>query len=30
MSNAYYYVRPTDSLFIRGNLAFGASGEHGS
>jgi CRISPR-associated protein Cmr3 len=30
MSTAYYYVRPTDSLFIRGNLAFGDSGEHGS
>ena len=26
----YYYVRPTDSLFVRGNLAFGDSGEHGS
>lgn len=26
----YYYVRPTDSLFIRGNLAFGESGEHGA
>ena len=27
---AYYYVRPTDSLFVRGNLAFGDSGEHGA
>jgi CRISPR-associated protein Cmr3 len=26
----YFYVRPTDSLFIRGNLAFGDSGEHGA
>jgi len=26
----FYYVRPTDSLFVRGNLAFGDSGEHGS
>jgi CRISPR-associated protein Cmr3 len=25
----YYYVRPTDSLFVRGNLAFGDAGEHG-
>ena len=25
----YFYVRPTDSLFIRGNLAFGDGGEHG-
>ncbi len=33
MSNAtttYCYVRPTDSLFVRGNLAFGDSGEHGT
>lgn len=32
MNNAttYYYVRPTDSLFVRGNLAFGDSGEHGA
>jgi len=30
MSTAYYYVRPTDSLFVRGNLAFGDSGEHGA
>jgi len=30
MSTAYFYVRPTDSLFVRGNLAFGDSGEHGS
>ena len=31
MNNAttFYYVRPTDSLFVRGNLAFGDSGEHG-
>ena len=29
-STAYYYVRPTDSLFVRGNLAFGDSGEHGT
>jgi CRISPR-associated protein Cmr3 len=27
---AYYFVRPTDSLFVRGNLAFGDSGEHGA
>lgn len=26
----YFYVCPTDSLFIRGNLAFGDSGEHGA
>ena len=26
----YYYVHPTDSLFVRGNLAFGDSGEHGA
>ena len=26
----YYYVRPTDSLFVRGNMAFGDSGEHGA
>lgn len=26
----YFYVRPTDSLFVRGNLAFGDAGEHGS
>ena len=30
MSITYYYVRPTDSLFVRGNLAFGDSGEHGT
>ena len=30
MSSTYYYVRPTDSLFVRGNLAFGDSGEHGA
>lgn len=26
----YYFVRPTDSLFVRGNLAFGDAGEHGA
>jgi CRISPR-associated protein Cmr3 len=26
----YYFVEPTDALFVRGNLAFGDSGEHGS
>jgi len=26
----YYFVEPTDTLFVRGNLAFGDSGEHGS
>jgi CRISPR-associated protein Cmr3 len=30
MKTTYYYVRPTDSLFVRGNLAFGDSGEHGA
>lgn len=25
----YYYVEPTDTLFVRGNLAFGDAGEHG-
>jgi CRISPR-associated protein Cmr3 len=30
MTTTYFYVRPTDSLFVRGNLAFGDSGEHGS
>ena len=30
MNTDYFYVRPTDSLFIRGNLAFGDSGEHGA
>ncbi len=30
VSTSFYYVRPTDSLFVRGNLAFGDSGEHGS
>lgn len=30
MNTTYYYVRPTDSLFVRGNLAFGDSGEHGA
>jgi CRISPR-associated protein Cmr3 len=29
-NTTYYYVRPTDSLFVRGNLAFGDSGEHGT
>ena len=28
-ATTYYYVRPTDSLFVRGNLAFGDGGEHG-
>jgi CRISPR-associated protein Cmr3 len=27
---AYYYVEPTDTLFVRGNLAFGDAGEHGA
>lgn len=26
----FYFVEPTDTLFVRGNLAFGDSGEHGS
>ncbi|PTQ80073.1 CRISPR-associated protein Cmr3 family [Nitrosospira multiformis] len=26
----YYHLRATDTLFIRGNLAFGESGEHGA
>lgn len=26
----FYFVQPVDSLFIRGNLAFGDSGEHGA
>lgn len=26
----WVYVHPTDSLFVRGNLAFGDSGEHGA
>lgn len=26
----YYYVRPTDSVFVRGNLSFGNAGEHGA
>ena len=30
ITTTYYYVRPTDSLFVRGNLAFGDSGEHGA
>jgi CRISPR-associated protein Cmr3 len=30
MSTVYFYVRPTDSLFVRGNLAFGDGGEHGA
>ena len=29
-TTTYYYVRPTDSLFVRGNMAFGDSGEHGT
>lgn len=29
-TTTYYYVRPTDSLFVRGNMAFGDSGEHGA
>ncbi len=29
MSTTYFYVRPTDSLFVRGNQAFGNGGEHG-
>ena len=29
-TTTYYYVRPTDSLFVRGNQAFGDSGEHGA
>lgn len=29
-TTTYYYVRPTDSLFVRGNLAFGDAGEHGT
>lgn len=28
--SAYYFIEPTDSLFVRGNLAFGDSGEHGA
>jgi CRISPR-associated protein Cmr3 len=27
---AYYFVTPTESLFVRGNLAFGDAGEHGA
>ena len=27
---SFYFVEPTDTLFVRGNLAFGDSGEHGS
>lgn len=27
---AYYFVAPTESLFVRGNLAFGDAGEHGT
>lgn len=26
----YYYVQPTDTLFVRGNLSFGDAGEHGA
>lgn len=29
-TTTWVYVRPTDSLFVRGNLAFGDSGEHGA
>lgn len=29
-TTTFYYVRPTDSLFVRGNMAFGDSGEHGA
>jgi len=29
-TTTWVYVRPTDSLFVRGNLAFGDSGEHGT
>lgn len=29
-SATYFYVCPTDSLFVRGNLAFGGSGDHGA
>ena len=27
---SFYFVEPVDSLFVRGNLAFGGSGEHGT
>jgi CRISPR-associated protein Cmr3 len=27
---SFYFVEPVDSLFVRGNLAFGDAGEHGS
>jgi CRISPR-associated protein Cmr3 len=27
---SFYFVEPIDSLFVRGNLAFGDSGEHGA
>ena len=26
----WYFVRPADTLFVRGNLAFGEAGEHGT
>lgn len=26
---AYYFVEPTDTIFVRGNMAFGDTGEHG-
>jgi CRISPR-associated protein Cmr3 len=26
---SWYYVRPTDTIFVRGNLNFGEGGEHG-
>jgi len=28
--SVYYFIEPTDSLFVRGNLSFGDSGEHGA
>lgn len=28
--STWYFIRPTDTLFVRGNLAFGAAGEHGA
>lgn len=27
---AWYFIRPTDTLFVRGNLSFGEAGEHGT
>jgi CRISPR-associated protein Cmr3 len=29
-TTTFYYVQPTDTLFVRGNLAFGEAGEHGA